>query len=196
MASPLSTMTSLTVFPIIPGTERSPENKRTITPSTEEASPKSSLIFISPSSQPASHHPIGSQLSTSPFFAPRQLFPREVARVAHHYRGTHAYPKPATITRPQEPPPQESPPPSHTRHILLPFDLRDENINILKGQVCQMLCNIFPGITELTVGRNRSYIHFTVSELPKRPWPLTVGGIPITLGDKNNGRGPLFPINI
>lgn len=56
-----------------------------------------------------------------------------------------------------------------------------------------MLYNVFPGILNVTEGRHRSFLLFQVETLPKKPWPLTVGGVPVTITDGKEGRGPLFP---
>jgi hypothetical protein len=64
-------------------------NKRKITPSAEQSSSKRQMIITTPS---YSHHNTaeGTDISTDPFYAPKQLFPRGTARV------THAQPLPNT----------------------------------------------------------------------------------------------------
>ncbi len=51
-----------------------------------------------------------------------------------------------------------------------------------------------PGTTML----NQFYTHldFVVKEVPKRPWPLAVGGLPITITDGVHGRARVFPRRI
>lgn len=56
-----------------------------------------------------------------------------------------------------------------------------------------MLYNIFPGTRNVVEGRRRSFLLFQVDKLPEKPWPLTVGGVPITIADSTEGRGSLFP---
>jgi hypothetical protein len=152
-------------------------NKRKITPSAEQSSSKRQMIITTPS---YSHHNTaeGTDISTDPFYAPKQLFPRGTARVPH------AQPLPNT---------NASHVALHTRNILLPVDLRDPKVNPLGKDVVPMLRGIFPGTTEIVVGMGNGYVHFKVKEMPKTPWPLTVGGIPITIGTDAVGRGPLFP---
>ncbi|KAI1094745.1 hypothetical protein F5B19DRAFT_23492 [Rostrohypoxylon terebratum] len=80
------------------------------------------------------------------------------------------------------------------RHVLLPCDLRDLNIDIYRGEVCSLLYNIFPGTTNVTEARYRSHLLFQVKELPSSPWPLTVGNAPITiLSETSQGRALMFP---
>ena len=55
-----------------------------------------------------------------------------------------------------------------------------------------MLFGIFPGTID--VNRSRSFISFTVTEMPEEPWPFTVGELPITIKTATEGRGSLFPI--
>lgn len=56
-----------------------------------------------------------------------------------------------------------------------------------------MLYNIFPGTRNVCPGRNRSFLSFQLEDLPQSPWPLTVGGLPITISAGMKGKGPLFP---
>lgn len=87
--------------------------------------------------------------------------------------------------------------PKHTRHIPLPFRLRDQTINILEGEARDLLYGIFPDTLNVTEARCRSHLLFQVRELPKGPWPLTVGGVPLTISDsQGQGRAFLFPRQI
>ncbi|KAH7165849.1 hypothetical protein EDB81DRAFT_265495 [Dactylonectria macrodidyma] len=91
---------------------------------------------------------------------------------------------------------QESSPARISRHLPFPVDLRDESIKIIEDkEVVKQLSNIFPGTTDIAEARFRSYLNFTVKQMPKEPWPLTVGGVPITICTHTEGRGPLFPMN-
>jgi hypothetical protein len=179
MSSPTSVI-ALEVTPKVPGPS-TPGNKRKISPSAERSSSKRSLILVTPNQRP-SNSDRGAEIFTGPFFAPKQLFPQGTANVEY----THAHPVSGTVAANDAPIWQ-------TRRVLLPFDLRDPKVDLYGGSVLPLLLNIFPGTTWVTEGRLRSYLHFTVKELPKRPWPLTVGGLPITIGDNIQGRGPLFP---
>ncbi|KAF4125978.1 hypothetical protein GMORB2_1224 [Geosmithia morbida] len=74
------------------------------------------------------------------------------------------------------------------------FNLRDEKLHILNNKsVRNLLFSIFPNTTEIGEDRARPFLHFTVNELPAEPWPLTVGGIPITLSTCTAGQG--FPFS-
>ncbi|KAF5009671.1 hypothetical protein FDECE_4117 [Fusarium decemcellulare] len=82
---------------------------------------------------------------------------------------------------------------SYPRHLAAPFNLQDPNLDILQGAPLSFLEATFPGVNSVTEGRNRSYINFHLRDLPRRPWPLTIGGVPITLSTRAIGRGTLFP---
>lgn len=160
-----------------------PANKRRITPSSEQSSSKRTLILTTPTKRP-SNISQSANFPTQPFFAPRQLFPGGVATIAHQY--THAHPSP------QEQ--QEEGAIWHNRHVLLPFNLRDRSVNTYVGDVRSLLYNLFPGTTNIAEPRFRSHLLFQVKELPRRPWPLTVGGLPITILDESDrGRALMFP---
>lgn len=129
---------------------------------------------------------VGALLSLSPFHVPsKQLFPRGVATVealtteAGSSNDTKI-PQAAQVTSP-------------ARHVFLPFDLTNPKVDPLSDNVLPLLRAVFPGVAEITYGFD--HLHFSVKELPKRPWPLTVGGLPITIADQDGvGRGPLFPV--
>ncbi|KAI0536929.1 hypothetical protein GGR58DRAFT_527884 [Xylaria digitata] len=72
----------------------------------------------------------------------------------------------------------------HEQHVLLPFNLRDLSNDIHRGEICDLLHHIFPETTN-------------VEELPKSPWPLTVGGVPFKITSHDNqGRALIFPRQI
>ncbi|KAL7622065.1 hypothetical protein AAE478_007566 [Parahypoxylon ruwenzoriense] len=181
MSSPIAI--KVAVSPARPSAS-TPANKRKIIPSAEQCSSKWALILTTPSKRPPSNSQ-GAQLTTQPFFAPRQLFLGSIANVVHEY--THV---PNPSPREQE---EEDKAPWHARHVLLPFDLRDRNINIFEGEVHSLLYDLFPGTTNITEARYRSHL-FQVRELPSSPWPLTVGSVPITiLAGTSQGRASMFP---
>ncbi|KAK4152132.1 hypothetical protein C8A00DRAFT_35209 [Chaetomidium leptoderma] len=70
-----------------------------------------------------------------------------------------------------------------------------KDADIFEGDVAPVLYNIFPGTVDVAhMGNFRSHILFVVRELPPAPWPLTVGGLPITIvDDDERGRVLLFP---
>jgi hypothetical protein len=79
--------------------------------------------------------------------------------------------------------------------VLSGINLRGTSINPLKGEILQALKGIFPSTTNIAVGNLNAYLYFGVRQMPDEPWPLTVCGVPITIGaDDATGRGPLFPL--
>ncbi|KAI1819643.1 hypothetical protein F4861DRAFT_546600 [Xylaria intraflava] len=78
-----------------------------------------------------------------------------------------------------------------------PFNLRDPSIDIYEGEASDLLYQIFPKTTNATEARWRSHLIFQVEELPKSPWPLTVGRVPFTI-DRHGGGGRalIFPKQI
>jgi len=165
-----------------------PGSKRKVTPSAAVSSSKRVLVLITPDKRPADTSP-GATISTQPFFAPKQLFPRGDAKIAHHY--THAHPQPEA-PREQE----DADAVWHNKHVLLPLDLRDPGTNIEHEEVQDLLHSIFPGTCSVTEARYRSHLIFLVDQLPSSPWPLTVGGVPLTLSAGNQGRALMFPRQI
>ncbi|KAJ9150222.1 hypothetical protein NKR23_g3797 [Pleurostoma richardsiae] len=176
-----SNVLGLAVSPQTPQPSGS-SKKRKITPSFEQSASKHSLILSTPKKSLSSID-LGVEIPTQPFFAPKRLFPRGVATVVHQY--THSHPAPSEREEENEG--------WHNKHILLPFDLRDPNVDILAKDVTSILRNIFPGTLSISEGRHRSQVSFEVSELPTTPWPLTIGGLPFTIGDQNQGRALIFP---
>lgn len=155
--------------------------KRKVTPSAEQSSSKRSLILVKPSDRPSPNH--SSDISVAGFHAPKLLFPQNSARVVHEY--SHAHPPPQPVAIPQE---------WNVRHILLATDLRYEDPTFLSEENTELLAGIFPGTTGLA--RFASHLHFIVKELPTRPWPLTIGGIPFTISTDDatpKGRVGIFP---
>lgn len=89
------------------------------------------------------------------------------------------------------------------RHIILPRDLRDNDYDYLRDKpILRLLATIFPGTREIMAFGGHCTLSLILSDFPAEPWPLTVGGIPITIcvGDDlfscHSGRGPLFPMTL
>ncbi|RYP62873.1 hypothetical protein DL769_007132 [Monosporascus sp. CRB-8-3] len=184
MSAKMSTpsVIGMAVSPVV-AQPSTPPNKRRTSPSAEVSSSKQTLVLTSPSRRPPNVS-LGVEFSLQPFFPPRQLFPRGVAKVAHQY--THAHPSAESR--------EEKRAIWQNRHVLLPFNLRDSNLAISGSDVHRLLHNIFPGTTNVTEGRYRSHLLFQVKELPSSPWPLTIGGVPITIIDESGrGRPLMFP---
>ncbi|KAG6354462.1 hypothetical protein INS49_004479 [Diaporthe citri] len=176
MASPV---VAVAVSPIR-SARSTPARRRQITPSAEASSSKHSLILTTPRKKPWNLF-LGGALPTQPYFAPRQLFPQGAATV-DAIQNLHAHPLAA-------PTPHQN----IGRHVLLPFDLRDRTISLDHEDIRPVLYNVFPGTLNVAEGRQRSVLLFQVEKLPEKPWPLTVGGVPVTITDGTEGRGPLFP---
>lgn len=176
MASPV---VAVAVSPIR-SARSTPARRRQITPPAEASSSKYSLILTSPRRKPRNLF-LGGSLETQPYFAPRLLFPAGAATV-QAIENLHAHPHGAPI------PHQDT-----GRHVLLSFDLRDRTISLDHEDVRPMLYNVFPGTRNVAEGRRRSFLIFQVENPPEKPWPLTVGGVPVTITDGMDGRGPLFP---
>ncbi|KAJ5902225.1 hypothetical protein N7495_002753 [Penicillium taxi] len=82
----------------------------------------------------------------------------------------------------------------HCKHIALPVDLQDLQIDLDRSDVKALLHSIFPATLNVAEARNRSNMIFQFEKLPSPPWPLTIGGIPVTLlGGDTFGRTFLFP---
>ncbi|KAI0382572.1 hypothetical protein F5Y04DRAFT_287945 [Hypomontagnella monticulosa] len=170
---------------ISPQQPSTPVKLRKIIPSVEQSSSKKILILATPSRRPNDISK-GDALSIQPFYGPKQRFPEGVATVLDHY--THGHPPPGEQ--------HENEALWHSRHVLVPYNLRDHSNNIFEGELRSLLYNIFPGTENVTQARFRGYLIFQVKQLPSAPWPLTVGGLPITLSEtRSNGRGRalMFP---
>ncbi|ROW03084.1 hypothetical protein VMCG_05782 [Cytospora schulzeri] len=180
MASPV--VIAVSVSPIR-SEHSTPARRRQLTPSIEVSTHKRSLVLTTPNQKPA-NLAIGATFPVQTYFAPKQLFPEGVASVQDALQYTHAHPPRPDI-------------PGHLqgagRHVLLPVDLRDPAVDPEGEDVRPMLYNVFPGVLNVNVGRKRSFLNFQVEKLPQQPWPLTVGGLPITIADFTRGRVMLFP---
>ncbi|RWA05431.1 hypothetical protein EKO27_g9674 [Xylaria grammica] len=152
---------------------RTPSNKRRVTPSAEQSSPRRALVVTT-----ANRWPLTSQeeIFPNPFSIPGQLF-------------SHAYPSSGGRENAEAT--------WHQRHVLLPFNLRDLSNDIYGGEVSDLLYHIFSKTTNVTEARWRSHLIFQVEELPESPWPLTVGGVPFTITSRDDkGRALIFPRQI
>lgn len=83
-------------------------------------------------------------------------------------------------------------------HIEFPFDLRDPSIKP-EGHILQALLAISPGTANIAISPRQGYINITVELLPLVKLPLTIAGLPITIGESKGslgwGKGPMFPIS-
>ncbi|KIY01857.1 uncharacterized protein Z520_01995 [Fonsecaea multimorphosa CBS 102226] len=72
---------------------------------------------------------------------------------------------------PQKPPP--------TRHVILPFDLRNDANALYDPEKRDAIRSIFPGT--IGIGSDGWFLYLQVHTLPPKPWPLTVAGLPLYL---------------
>lgn len=159
--------------------------KRRVSPSVERSTPKRMLLVTGNESAPSLSP--GARISTQNFFAPSHLFPTQGATVVSSRRYTHAHP-PRTDK-------DEEDVLYPNRHVLLDVDLRDQDKLAIQDKKLQKILRvIIPGTKNVAESRLRTHLLFQFDQLPRGPWPLTVGGLPITLSEKNgNGRGPMYP---
>ncbi|KAK3934649.1 hypothetical protein QBC46DRAFT_413729 [Diplogelasinospora grovesii] len=83
------------------------------------------------------------------------------------------------------------PPPA--RHLILPFDPRDEPDAFYDREKRAMMLHIFPGTTGIAT--DGWSIHLQLRTLPPKPWPLTIAGLPLYL-QLEMGPGPMPPTRL
>jgi len=71
----------------------------------------------------------------------------------------------------------QKPPPA--RHLILPFDLREDPGAWFDPKNRDILWNIFPGTIAISGGER--FLQLQLRTLPPKPWPLTIAGIPLYL---------------
>ncbi|PHH90504.1 hypothetical protein CDD83_3468 [Cordyceps sp. RAO-2017] len=141
--------------------------KRRISPSGIQSPSKRSLLLVSSSGNPPQ---AGQRLQIGEYCSSKQLFPNQQAQIIEEQASWH------------------------TNNVLVPFDLRDPTVATDEGEIKRMLHNIFPETIGVMESVPRLWFNFYVAQLPSTPWPVTVGGLPITLRTDTQGRGPLFPL--
>ncbi|KAI8659817.1 hypothetical protein NCS56_01199700 [Fusarium sp. Ph1] len=86
-----------------------------------------------------------------------------------------------------------------TRHVVSHLDFSYSNLRIPRNHNPRIFWTTLPGVTRITQGRNNCHINFQVKQLPRRPWPLTIGNVPFTMhsigedDSRSHGRFLLFP---
>lgn len=159
--------------------------KRKVTPSFEASSPKRSLKITTSEDAITVSQP-GAEIPVQPLFAPKVSQPEDIASVVEQH--THAHPSRGAAGDYQN----ET---WHVKHVLLPYNLRNKDVDIFADDVVSMLRHIFPGTLEIGEARGRSHLTFTVEKLPSAPWPLTIGGLPFTVDSNDQGLGFITPIS-
>lgn len=69
------------------------------------------------------------------------------------------------------------PPPA--RHIILPFDLRRQPGDVFDPEKRDTVRSIFPGT--IGISCDGYFVMLQLRTLPPKPWPLTIGGVPLYL---------------
>ncbi|KAJ5609271.1 hypothetical protein N7528_009838 [Penicillium herquei] len=78
------------------------------------------------------------------------------------------------------------------RQIILPFDLRQNPSKFLEPGSRQLLLDVFPHIQNVEFDERVLVYHF--DQLPSKPWPKKIAGVPCFLTADPNERGPMIPI--
>jgi hypothetical protein len=76
---------------------------------------------------------------------------------------------------------------------LLPVDLKDPLIDPLVEPVLSLLKHIFPDTMNVSISASRTWLSFNFKEFPSKPWPLTIGGLPVKLTTYKSGHVAFFP---
>jgi len=136
--------------------------KRKVTPLSEESSPKkvglvvpSALIREGQQVLPRSEIP--NPLSLSAMNQQSQI------DITHH----RLLPNPLQGARTVDLP----------RHITLPYDFRDGSHHPLDDESRNTIYGLFPAVTEIF--SDGEFIHLNLDPLPPKPWPKTIGGLPV-----------------
>lgn len=108
-------------------------------------------------------------------------YPMKLAHVGH----PHAHPTRAEGK-------EDETPVYHNRHVVLPFNLRDPSVKVAQKELSPYLYNIFPDAKDVGMGGG---LYFLLEALPPKPWPLTVGGLPVKVCTENSGSVTLFPLS-
>lgn len=80
------------------------------------------------------------------------------------------------------PQPSRSPLLLKARQVTVPFDLRDDPAALSKSENREILTQIFPSTTG--VGSDGIFLYIYVSEMPPKPWPKMVAGLPLYLASR------------
>ncbi|KAK3363871.1 hypothetical protein B0T25DRAFT_470095 [Lasiosphaeria hispida] len=165
------------------GLALSSSRKRQITPTAEATSPKRIAVIT----RPGAVSPLLNCIHRSTFPNPLGWF--RMAELAHIDQRLPLYerifPNPlfqGTLAQG----PQMLP---LARHIILPFDLRDQPDNVFDHDKRELVMSIFPGTTGIAC--DSIFIILQLHTLPPKPWPLTIGGVPLYLTLQIGSGGPI-----
>ncbi|KAJ9637061.1 hypothetical protein H2204_004985 [Knufia peltigerae] len=144
----------------------SSSRKRQITPLAEKMSPKKLAVITGPGAVST----VANSVALSTLQNPLRWFVKsDLAYIASRSSLYEATPNPLLQTAQVR---NEVP-----RHIILPFDLRDEENALDDPKNVDLLFSIFPGT--IAVGTDGWFVYIEQSTLPPKPWPLTVAGLPL-----------------
>ncbi|OQV10307.1 hypothetical protein CLAIMM_14327 [Cladophialophora immunda] len=149
--------------------------KRQITPTAEAISPQKLAIITKPESVSPLVNYITPTTLPNPLRIPGQLEMAYIDQRSCLYDTSG--PNPLRLSTSEEDL-QESP--LLARHLLFPFDLRDNIKLMYEPENEALLCSVFPGTTG--IGTDGWFMHLQLRTLPPKPWPLTIAGIPPHLG--------------
>lgn len=172
----------------LPLSASSSAQKRRVTPSAEASSPKKVAVLTLPDAIPRGQHTIPRGQIPNPlsWLAINQqahigklmnsLTSKLTACLTFWILTGHALadstwslllPNPLLQLRNQDLP----------RHISLPFNIGDEGApDPASGEVFDICVKLFPGLQSL--GSDKTFLDLTVTPLPPKPWPKTIGGMP------------------
>ncbi|KAL3482733.1 hypothetical protein BJX62DRAFT_245593 [Aspergillus germanicus] len=165
--------------------QSSSPGKRKITPSPESSVSKKHIVI----SSPKGHRPQPLLSSSNAIHAlTTELLPPRgtVIELRCRFPLTHAHPE----FHPDSP--QDTPMTLPTsREVTFEFDLHLQPAEFLSIDRRKLLLDIFPGAHRVEF--NERVLVFYFDQLPAKPWPKKVAGVPCYLTDNENDRGPSFP---
>ncbi|KAK3348912.1 hypothetical protein B0T25DRAFT_458513 [Lasiosphaeria hispida] len=167
----------------------SSSRKRRITPAAEAASPKRIAIVTGVGAV----SPLVGDVRPAPLLRPFSWFrTTELAHIDHRLPLHPITPSPDSSFDDTAAPDSYMIDPSNqgtvtgglqvlrtARHIILPFDLRDKPGDVLDPGKRELVKSIFPETTGLAC--DGFFITLQLRTLPPKPWPLTIGGVPLYL---------------
>ncbi|KAI5456426.1 hypothetical protein BGZ63DRAFT_429079 [Mariannaea sp. PMI_226] len=182
----------LLVSPLVASsTSPSPRSrKRQVTPSFEASSSKKIAVIVPAADLDPSQGTLLRPVGTSPLAWPTAAQEARIDARQPFLPNPLRLPQADANQSPQSPPISQNPlRPAlqvphwqilpKARHLILPFNLRENRDAWDKRENRDMLMNIFPNTTGVAIDGTFLFIH--VSEKPSKPWPKTVAGLPLYL---------------
>ncbi|POR33919.1 Uncharacterized protein TPAR_05877 [Tolypocladium paradoxum] len=172
----------LLVSPLVASASRALSQKRRVTPRCEASSPKSIAVIIRPAFldplQSRIQRPAGLNPLRWPTIAQEARIDARKPFLPNPLRARPTYQDPlrSASTRPWSQLLRQA------RQVTVPFDLRDDPAALSKSENREILNQIFPSTT--SVGSDGIFLYIYVSEMPPRPWPKTIAGLPLYLAPR------------